>query len=108
MKNFLPFGIIAACFLISCHNSENKEQDLPQLLSTGKFIDLSYDFSAQTLYWPNNPTGFVVDTLFEGTTTGGFYYSSYSFCAPEHGGTHLDAPVHSAAHKETIDQLSID
>jgi len=72
MKNFLPFGIIAACFLISCHNSENKEQGLSQLLSTGKFIDLSYDFSPQTLYWPNNPTGFVMDTLVDGTTAAGF------------------------------------
>ena len=27
-------------------------------------------------------------------TPGGYFYSSYKLCTPEHGGTHLDAPVH--------------
>jgi kynurenine formamidase len=73
-----------------------------------KWIDLTYPFSAKTLYWPNNPTGFVMDTMFEGKTDKGFYYSSYSLCAPEHGGTHLDAPVHFAEGKKTVEQLTLD
>ncbi|MDQ3016562.1 MAG: cyclase family protein [Bacteroidota bacterium] len=72
-----------------------------------KWIDLTYPFSEQTLYWPNNPKGFTFDTLYEGHTEGGYYYSSYSFFAPEHGGTHLDAPVHFAEGKKTVDQLSL-
>ena len=55
------------------------------------------------MYWPNNLCGFVHKTEAEGITPGGFYYSSYSFCTPEHGGTHLDAPVHFAK-----DHLSVD
>ena len=48
-----------------------------------EWIDLTYPFSEKTLYWPNNPTGFEFDTLFEGHTEKGFYYSSFSFHAPE-------------------------
>ncbi len=73
-----------------------------------KWIDLTYPFSETTLYWPNNPKGFTRDTLFEGITSKGFYYSSYGFCAPEHGGTHLDAPVHFAQGKKSVDGLSLD
>jgi kynurenine formamidase len=72
------------------------------------WIDLTYPFSDQTLYWPNNPTGFTLDTLFEGHTGGGFYYSSYSFCAPEHGGTHMDSPIHFAEGRKTVDQVSLE
>lgn len=77
---------------------------LPRL----EWIDLTYPFSAETPYWPNNPRGFEMDTLFEGHTHGGYYYSSYSFYAPEHGGTHLDAPVHFAEGKMTVDQIALD
>lgn len=73
-----------------------------------EWIDLTYPFSEKTLYWPNNPTGFEFDTLFEGHTEKGFYYSSFSFHAPEHGGTHLDAPIHFAKGRQTVDQLSLD
>ncbi len=74
----------------------------------GKWIDLTYPFSEKTLYWPNNPRGFTFDTLFEGVNDHGFYYSSYSFFAPEHGGTHLDAPVHFAEGRQTVDQIPLE
>ncbi|WP_276504161.1 cyclase family protein [Terrimonas pollutisoli] len=91
--------------LLSCNNTEPK---LSNLLNSGKWIDLSYDFSDQTLYWPNNPSGFRLDTLAEGNTEGGFYYSSFAFTAPEHGGTHLDAPVHFSAKGLSTDKLTLD
>lgn len=94
--------------LFLCFACTDKKDSLADMINKGHWIDLSYDFSEQTLYWPNNPTGFRLDTLAEGTTPGGYYYSSYSICAPEHGGTHLDAPVHFAANGLTSDQLGID
>jgi kynurenine formamidase len=93
---------IIAGTLMACNN---KEISLAETLKKGKWIDLSYDFSSQTLYWPNNPSGFRLDTVAEGLTPGGYYYSSYAFTAPEHGGTHLDAPVHFAEGALTADQL---
>lgn len=43
----------------------------------------------------------------KGITPLGFYYSSYSICTPEHGGTHLDAPIHFAENRLTVDKLPI-
>ena len=105
MKPITLLIAIAVCMLTACHNNENS---LSELLNKGKWIDLTYEFSAQTLYWPNNPSGFNLDTVANGNTPGGFYYSSYTFSAPEHGGTHLDAPVHFAAKGLSADKLSLD
>ena len=105
MKPLTVSLAITAFLFTACSNNEHS---LSEALAKGKWIDLSYEFSAQTLYWPNNPSGFRLDTVAEGTTAGGFYYSSYAFSAPEHGGTHLDAPVHFAAHGLSADKLSLD
>jgi kynurenine formamidase len=43
----------------------------------------------------------------EGLTPLGYYYSSYSICTPEHGGTHLDAPIHFAQNKLSVDELPL-
>ncbi len=75
--------------------------------SSGKWIDLSYDFSKETIYWPTAET-FRIDTAFEGITPGGYYYSAFNFTAAEHGGTHLDAPVHFAEGKWSTDQIPLE
>lgn len=71
------------------------------------WIDLTYSFDSSTLYWPNNAKGFQHSTDAAGRSPAGFYYSSYSICTPEHGGTHLDAPIHFAENKLTADQLPL-
>ena len=105
MKKINQLIIMVTCLLCSC---STQQPSLQQTLSAGKWIDLSYDLSASTLYWPNNPTGFQLDTIAEGTTAGGFYYSTFSFCAPEHGGTHIDAPVHFAKNGLSVDKVPLD
>lgn len=104
MKKFAPFLFI---ILIACGPSGKREM-AAEILSKGKWIDLSYDFSSQTLYWPNNPTGFKLDTQFNGMTDKGYYYSSNAFFSPEHGGTHLDAPVHFAKGKWPVDEIPLE
>lgn len=94
--------VFAAC------KEQPKQITLSDLLAKGKWIDLSYDFSDKTLYWPNNPTGFKLDTQFNGVTPSGFYYSSNAFFTPEHGGTHLDAPVHFAKGKWSAADIPLD
>jgi kynurenine formamidase len=91
----------------ACRSSQ-EPPTLSELMTTGKWIDLSYDFSEKTLYWPNNPEGFRLDTQFNGITAGGFYYSSNAIYAPEHGGTHLDAPVHFAEGKWSTDKVPLE
>lgn len=102
-------AIIIVCVMsLCCAPLITKAQDLSHALSKGKWIDLSYDFSPQTLYWPNNPTAFKLDTIAEGITAGGFYYSTYAFSAPEHGGTHLDAPIHFSQGGLTADKIPLE
>lgn len=76
-------------------------------LQHAKIIDLTHPFDEHTLYWPNSPGGFELKKLAYGPTPGGYFYSSFAFCAPEHGGTHLDAPIHFAEHGRTIDQIPL-
>ena len=78
-----------------------------QDLSSGRWIDLTHAFNAETVYWPTAKT-FKKETVFQGHTDGGFYYSAYNFSASEHGGTHLDAPIHFAEGKLTADRLPVD
>jgi kynurenine formamidase len=59
-----------------------------------RIVDLSHTFGPKTLYWPTSPTRFALEKLASGQTEGGYFYSANSFCTPEHGGTHLDAPIH--------------
>jgi kynurenine formamidase len=102
----VPVFIILCLMIIGCKQSKNNS--LEDLLAKGRWIDLTYSFSDSTLYWPNNATGFVLDTQTIGITPAGFYYSSNSFSAPEHGGTHLDAPVHFAEGKQTADRVPLE
>lgn len=68
--------------------------DVPLDLSRYRLVDLTHSFDASTVYWPKAPSGFRLDTLSRGMTEGGWFYAAESLSAPEHGGTHLDAPAH--------------
>ena len=72
-----------------------------------RVIDLSYAFDSTTVYWPTAEP-FQLETDFEGTTEQGYYYSAYRYRAAEHGGTHLDAPVHFAKGRQSVDQISLE
>ena len=76
--------------------------------SGGRWIDLSHAYSDETIYWPTDTTGFELDELAYGETEGGYFYSSYRFSTAEHGGTHLDAPIHFARGARTVDALPLE
>lgn len=73
----------------------------------GKIIDLSYPFDSSTVYWPTAEP-FSLEKDFEGTTDKGYYYSAYRYSSAEHGGTHIDAPVHFAKGRNTVDEIPLD
>jgi kynurenine formamidase len=77
-------------------------------LSRLRLVDLTHAFGAETLYWPTSSDGFALSTLHAGVTPAGYFYSSYAFCAPEHGGTHLDAPVHFALGQRAADAVPLE
>jgi kynurenine formamidase len=76
-------------------------------LARAELVDLTHAFNAQTLYWPTSPARFKLDELAYGPTPGGWFYSSYMLSTPEHGGTHLDAPIHFAEGAHTADQIPL-
>ncbi len=101
MKKSALFTLaIAFLFLAGCQRKQS------QPLTGGRWIDLSHDFSAETIYWPT-ATPFKLDTVFAGKTPKGYYYSAYQFSAAEHGGTHIDAPVHFAEGMTTVDKIPL-
>jgi kynurenine formamidase len=63
-------------------------------LSRQRIVDLTHALGKSTVFWPTSPTRFEMKTLSHGKTDGGYFYAAYTFCTPEHGGTHLDAPLH--------------
>lgn len=71
-----------------------------------QIIDLTYNFDEQTIYWPTEE-GFKLSVGFDGITDKGFHYSANSFCSAEHGGTHLDAPIHFYAERQSVEKIPL-
>jgi kynurenine formamidase len=79
-------------------------QAQPLDLRAYRLVDLTHAYNADTVFWPTSPPErFKLERLHYGETPAGFFYSANQFCLPEHGGTHLDAPIH-----ETMDQVSLE
>ncbi len=79
-------------------------------LDDHRLVDLTHAYNVNTVYWPTSPSKFELTELAYGETPAGYFYSAYSLCTPEHGGTHLDAPIHFsstgvAAHAIPLDDL---
>jgi kynurenine formamidase len=74
-------------------------------LAKAKVVDLTHPFDRQTIYWPTSPTAFEIKSLANGQTPGGWFYASNTICTPEHGGTHLDAPLHFSKDGRPADQV---
>jgi kynurenine formamidase len=70
-------------------------------------VDLTHDFDERTLYWPTSPSRFERKSLHHGMTEAGYFYSAGAVCSPEHGGTHLDAPIHFAEGRSTLDKVPL-
>jgi len=75
--------------------------------TAGRWIDLTYSFAESTIYWPSDTAGFRLTELAYGPTEGGWFYAAYAFATAEHGGTHLDAPIHFAEGGLTSDQIPL-
>ena len=76
-------------------------------VSKAKIIDLTHDIDDNTIYWPTEKKTFELTEQHKGLTDRGFFYASYRFCSPEHGGTHIDAPFHFARKGQTTAAIPI-
>jgi kynurenine formamidase len=71
-----------------------------------KLLDMTYAFDQSSIYWPTAKP-FNLDKVSWGISKGGWWYASNEFSASEHGGTHVDAPIHFAQNGRTIDQIPL-
>jgi len=73
----------------------------------GAVVDLSHPFDEQSIFWPTADR-FRLQKVADGMTPGGYYYAANSFSTAEHGGTHLDAPVHFAKGANAVDAIPLE
>ena len=72
-----------------------------------RLIDLTHAFGADTIVWPTEQN-FQLVVQQAGEMPGGYYYASNRLEMAEHGGTHIDAPIHFAKGGLTLDQVPIE
>jgi kynurenine formamidase len=76
-------------------------------LDQSRFVDLTHSFGADTIVWPTEQDFRLVPQQ-AGETTGGYYYASNRLEMAEHGGTHIDAPIHFSKGGQTLDQIPLE
>lgn len=99
MKPFILAMML--CVVAGCQRQE------PKPITAQQVIDLSYTYDSTTIYWPTEK-GFVLEKGTEGVTPGGYFYTANRFWTPEHGGTHIDAPIHFYEGRWALDQIPVE
>ena len=95
--------LMAAALSMAACSKPSDEPARPE----GRWVDLTHELAEDSPFWPT-AEGFRHEVDSYGPTPGGWFYSSYNLQLSEHGGTHLDAPIHFAAGKQTTDQIPLD
>src|SRR6185503_3322931 len=90
----------------ACQKEQPQDQVAALFRSADRWVDLTHSFDEKTIYWPTAEP-FKFKKVADGPTPGGYYYSAANFSAAEHGGTHLDAPVHFAKGHHTTDEIPV-
>ena len=71
-----------------------------------RVIDLTYPLNEESIFWPT-ARGFELSPVAYGLNAQGLWYASNDICLSEHGGTHLDAPIHFAQDGRTTAGIPI-
>lgn len=76
------------------------------VFSPARLVDLTHPYDDKTIYWPTAQP-FRYEKEHWGVRPGGYFYAAGRYSASEHGGTHLDAPIHFAEGRATVDQIPV-
>jgi len=104
MKAHSPARLSICLVVVGCAASLSAA-DLP--FAKGRWMDLTHDLSTNTIHWPTAQK-FALEVEFHAHTEKGYFYAANRYAASEHGGTHIDAPIHFVEHGRTLDQLPVD
>src|SRR5262245_28801286 len=95
-------AVLLALAAAACARTPNRPT-----FPAGALVDLSHDYSDETVFWPTADP-FKLEKVADGMTPQGYYYAANNFATSEHGGTHIDAPVHFAKGHRSVDQIPLD
>ena len=106
----LVFACLAFSLFVSIACERNAPAPTAEISSpqVPRVVDLTYAFDDSTIYWPTDTKGFQHEQVLYGRTEAGYWYSTYNYAANEHGGTHMDAPIHFAEGKQSVDEIPIE
>ncbi len=111
MKPTISCILLSLLMLLGCNKKSQHSKKLnppvQNQISKSVLIDLSHDFSDETIYWVTAQE-FELDTVFNGETDKGYYYSANNISTAEHGGTHIDAPIHFSKNGQSVDEIPLD
>lgn len=96
-------AIVSGCSMYSPPSASTVAPPWP----AGGIVDLSHAYDSQAIFWPT-AEAFRLDKVADGITPGGYYYAANNFFTSEHGGTHIDAPVHFAQGRQAVDQIPLE
>ncbi|MEI8102850.1 MAG: cyclase family protein [Chlorobium sp.] len=102
-KRHTFLSVLITLLLVCSQVSATMPNEAPD---AGKLLDMTYVFDEKTIYWPTAEP-FTLEKLDWKVTPGGWWYASNNYGASEHGGTHVDAPVHFSEKGRTIDQIPL-
>ncbi len=96
--------ILVVLTVVACNNASQQQRPIDV---KERLVDLTYAFDARTIYWPNAQP-FKWEEESWGKSAGGYWYAAARYSASEHGGTHLDSPIHFSEGKLTIDAIPVE
>lgn len=102
---------LAAGLLVwaGCQPSGEEPEEMVARIFSGEgaeWVDMSYSYDESTIFWPT-ARPFELEVVSASMTEAGFFYAANNFCMAEHGGTHLDAPIHFSQGSNTSEQIPI-
>lgn len=105
-------GLLLCVLLVGplgcCGEGTSADDAIAALFSgaNADWIDMSYAYDRNTIFWPTAQP-FELEVVSAGMTEGGYYYAANNLHLAEHGGTHLDAPIHFAEGRQTVEQIPL-
>jgi kynurenine formamidase len=104
---YMASKVIAVLGLVASLGCASDRSQNHIVWEQSQIVDLTHSFGSSTIVWPTEQD-FKLIVQHAEDTAGGYYYASNRVEMPEHGGTHIDAPIHFSKGKQTLDQIPIE
>lgn len=101
--NRMPLALSLLLSLAACSATASSHGS--SMMADNKMIDLTHTFDERTIYWPTSKP-FTWEKEAWGRSEG-FWYTAGRYSASEHGGTHLDAPIHFGEGGRAMDEIPL-